>query len=113
MLRYTCYQKNPASHYIYIDLQISDIQTDTLRLHLPVWRPGRYELGNFARNLKKLQLYKSCKINMGSSDPETKSNYSYLQLLCSRIKCWSLLCIRSNAVHQSCALLLVGRGHGI
>ena len=57
MLRYTCYQKNPASHYIYIDLQISDIQTDTLRLHLPVWRPGRYELGNFARNLKKLQVW--------------------------------------------------------
>jgi predicted metalloprotease with PDZ domain len=57
MLRYTLYQKNPASHYIYVDLEIDGVSGDTLELQLPAWRPGRYELGNFARNIKRLEAW--------------------------------------------------------
>lgn len=57
MIHYTFYQKNPASHYIYIDLLVSEINTSTLQLQLPAWRPGRYELGNFAKNIKKLDVF--------------------------------------------------------
>lgn len=57
MLHYTFYQKNPASHYVYIDLVIDNISTAQLHLQLPSWRPGRYELGNFAKNIKRVDVY--------------------------------------------------------
>lgn len=57
MLHYTLFVKNPASHYLYIDLVISGINSKTLNLQLPAWRPGRYELGNFAKNIKKLEVF--------------------------------------------------------
>ncbi len=57
MIKYLFYQKNPASHYIYIDLLIGSINADSLQLQLPAWRPGRYELGNFARNIKRVDVF--------------------------------------------------------
>ncbi|MEI6019818.1 MAG: PDZ domain-containing protein [Bacteroidota bacterium] len=57
MIHYTFYQKNPASHYIYIDMLVNDLQEDTVQLQLPAWRPGRYELGNFAKNIKRLDVW--------------------------------------------------------
>lgn len=57
MVKYLFSQKNPASHYIYIDLFIDSINTDTLHLQLPAWRPGRYELGNFAKNIKRVDAF--------------------------------------------------------
>lgn len=57
MIRYLFSQKNPASHYVYIDLLIDNVKTDVLQLQLPAWRPGRYELGNFAKNIKRVDAF--------------------------------------------------------
>ncbi len=57
MMHYKIYLKNPQSHYIYIDLTISNITTNFIELHLPTWRPGRYELGNFAKNIKRVDAF--------------------------------------------------------
>lgn len=57
MLHYKLYVKNPASHYLYIDLVIDGVNSKTLNLQLPAWRPGRYELGNFAKNIKKFEAF--------------------------------------------------------
>lgn len=57
MIKYTFFQKNPTSHYVYIDMHIENINSDTIQLQLPAWRPGRYELGNFAKNVKKLEAF--------------------------------------------------------
>ena len=57
MMHYKIYLKNPQSHYIYIDLTISNINTPFIELHLPTWRPGRYELGNFAKNIKRVDAF--------------------------------------------------------
>lgn len=57
MIKYLMYQKNPASHYVYIDMFIDSINQDTLQLQLPAWRPGRYELGNFAKNVKRVDVF--------------------------------------------------------
>ncbi len=51
-MHYKFYVKNPAVHYLYIDLIIDNINEDFILLQLPSWRPGRYELGNFAKNIK-------------------------------------------------------------
>jgi len=53
MIHYKLYLKNPNSHYIYVDLIIDKITTSLIELQLPAWRPGRYELVNFAKNIKK------------------------------------------------------------
>ena len=57
MIKYKLFQKNPASHYIYVDLHIDNIKSDTLELQLPAWRPGRYELGSFAKNIKRVDVF--------------------------------------------------------
>jgi predicted metalloprotease with PDZ domain len=57
MLHYKLYLKNPNSHYIYVDLTIDEITTALIELQLPAWRPGRYELGNFAKNIKKVDAF--------------------------------------------------------
>ena len=57
MIKYKLFLKNPASHYIYVDLVIDNIKSDSLQLQLPAWRPGRYELGNFAKNIKRVDAF--------------------------------------------------------
>jgi len=57
MIKYIFFQKNPASHYVYIDMHIENVNSDTLQLQLPSWRPGRYELGNFAKNVKRVEMF--------------------------------------------------------
>lgn len=57
MIRYTLYQKNPSTHYIYIDMVVDGLVPGKLQLQLPAWRPGRYELGNFAKNVKRVDMY--------------------------------------------------------
>ena len=56
-MHYIFYVKNPAVHYLYIDLLIDNVTENELTLQLPAWRPGRYELGNFAKNIKKFDAY--------------------------------------------------------
>ncbi len=90
MITYTFYQKNPASHYIYIDLEIDLVSEAFLNLQLPAWRPGRYELGNFAKNIKRVDVFNDkgetlnyTKLNKDSWQIETlgskkiKVTYSY------------------------------------
>lgn len=59
MIHYSFSQKNPASHYIYVDMVVDSVNSDKLHLHLPAWRPGRYELGNFAKNIKRVEVFNS------------------------------------------------------
>ncbi len=57
MIHYKLHLKNPSSHYIDVDLTINDITSTTIELQLPAWRPGRYELGNFAKNVKHVEVF--------------------------------------------------------
>lgn len=38
-------------------MQINNIDSEEVILELPSWRPGRYELGNFARNIRKWHAF--------------------------------------------------------
>ena len=44
---------NRVSHFAEIELTVHDISGETIEFHLPSWRPGRYELGNFAKNIRQ------------------------------------------------------------
>lgn len=57
MIQYTFFQKNPHAHYVYIDMLVETNAEPFIELQLSSWRPGRYELGNFAKNIKKTEFF--------------------------------------------------------
>lgn len=121
MIRYTFYQKNPASHYIYIDMFVDQLKGGKLQLQLPVWRPGRYELGNFAKNIKRVDVFNEknealpfTKLNKDLWEIETgnsasvKITYSYFANELNAGSCYSDTSqIYVNPVH--CCMYVVGR----
>jgi predicted metalloprotease with PDZ domain len=46
---------DPASHFLTITYSIPDIVTDQIEIQLPAWRPGRYEIQNFAKNIQFIE----------------------------------------------------------
>ncbi|MFN8166951.1 MAG: hypothetical protein U0X76_12525 [Bacteroidia bacterium] len=48
---------NPVTHFAEIEMQISGLDSEEVFFQLPAWRPGRYELGNFARNIRSWKAY--------------------------------------------------------
>ncbi len=45
----------PQTRMLEIEFVIDNVNDDVLKLYLPSWRPGRYELGNFARNIQRME----------------------------------------------------------
>lgn len=64
MPNYTFSIDNPNQQYIRIKAVFPVTQDKTI-VHLPSWRPGRYELGNFAKNVKGFKVLdeKGVKLN--------------------------------------------------
>ncbi|MFN6076415.1 MAG: M61 family metallopeptidase, partial [Fluviicola sp.] len=56
MTHYELSIQNPNQQYIQFKVTISDCQENQV-FHLSKWRPGRYELGNFAKNIKGLKIF--------------------------------------------------------
>lgn len=52
MMKFTYSFRKPGNHFLWVKFQIDNIVDNELILRLPVWRPGRYEFGNFAKNLR-------------------------------------------------------------
>ena len=52
MIQYKLSWQNPTTHYLHIQMTIPEVKGDTLQVQMPAWRPGRYELGNFAKNVQ-------------------------------------------------------------
>lgn len=121
MIKYLMYQKNPASHYVYIDMFIDSINQDTLQLQLPAWRPGRYELGNFAKNVKRVDVFSETnealsykkltkdlwEINT-KGQAKIKVTYSYYAAELNAGACYAdTMQLYINPVH--CCMYIVGR----
>jgi predicted metalloprotease with PDZ domain len=121
MIRYSLYQKNPASHYIYVDMFVDNLTGINLHLQLPAWRPGRYELGNFAKNIKRVDVFNEknealnyTKLNKDLWEIETgksasvKITYSYYANELNAGACFADSSqIYVNPVH--CCMYVVGR----
>lgn len=52
MIHYLVSYTNLLSHFVDITITIENNLQETLYLQLPAWRPGRYELQNFAQKLR-------------------------------------------------------------
>ncbi|KEO72006.1 M61 family metallopeptidase [Anditalea andensis] len=58
-MQYFIHRINPLSQYIQLDLHIYCHKKETIMLQLPAWRPGRYELANYAQKIRKLEVFKT------------------------------------------------------
>lgn len=70
-MNYKLDRSNKDQHYLNIEFKASITEKETL-LQLPAWRPGRYELGNFAKNIQQFEVTdekgKSLKYNKVTKD---------------------------------------------
>lgn len=56
MLHYRISYEYPNLHWLTLELSVDQIEEEVTYLQLPAWRPGRYELGNFAKNIRKFTV---------------------------------------------------------
>jgi len=56
MVKYSFSSENPSQQYISIKATFS-VNSKITKVQLPSWRPGRYELGNFAKNIKGFRIF--------------------------------------------------------
>lgn len=56
-MKYIVSYQKPNNHYIDIEYIIENVSSEKLKVQLPAWRPGRYELGNFAKNIQKWEAF--------------------------------------------------------
>ena len=50
---------NPSRGLLEIEFKIDRIQTNKIEIQLPAWRPGRYELQNFSKNILFIKAFSS------------------------------------------------------
>ena len=57
MAHYLFSYTHPHRHFVDIDMRVEVRGAEKLYFQLPAWRPGRYELGDFSRNVQKWTPY--------------------------------------------------------
>lgn len=50
---YRLIHTEPHRKFLHIELTVRQVNSDRLKLQLPAWRPGRYELAHFAKNVQR------------------------------------------------------------
>jgi predicted metalloprotease with PDZ domain len=58
-MNYKISYTNPNRHFIDVECSIENISLPQIEVQLPSWRPGRYELGNFAKNIQQFRIVNS------------------------------------------------------
>jgi predicted metalloprotease with PDZ domain len=100
-MRYHISRKHPTSQFIQIKLEIICKENEQIQLQLPAWRPGRYELANYAQKIrafevhsKKSELYwkKMSKDLWEFSASEAGNYFIQYEFYCNQMDaggCWS------------------------
>lgn len=57
MIQYTISCPNPASQFLSIQFVVENFDQPELELQLPAWRAGRYQLANYAQNIRFLKAW--------------------------------------------------------
>lgn len=56
MMHYYITSEKPDTHFINVKWTIPNLHQDVLHVQLPSWRPGRYELQNYAKNIRDFSI---------------------------------------------------------
>jgi predicted metalloprotease with PDZ domain len=78
-MKYIVKFNNAERHYINLELVVDTSKVNSLKMQLPAWRPGRYELGNFAKNIKDFSVLSGD----GKIIPFTKKTKDLWQIECA------------------------------
>lgn len=92
---------HPSDHLIHIEMVVNGIESDEILFQLPSWRPGRYELQNFAKNvvnwkatnengeaLAHLKISKDCWKVKAEGAAVIHINYTYYAAQADAGACW-------------------------
>ena len=56
-MHYRVASAQPWSHFLDIEARLENVNTQSVEIQLPAWRPGRYELQNFAKNIQYFAVF--------------------------------------------------------
>lgn len=56
-MNYTVEPLETQTHFIKITGHVPYVHQSVVKLQLPAWRPGRYELANYAKNIRNFKIY--------------------------------------------------------
>jgi predicted metalloprotease with PDZ domain len=48
---------DPHRHFVELEMTVSGLKQEKLQLQLPAWRPGRYQLAHFAKNIQRFEVF--------------------------------------------------------
>ncbi|MEO5642712.1 MAG: PDZ domain-containing protein [Bacteroidia bacterium] len=74
-MKYRISSLHPSSRYIQIEATTDNAGKENIEIQLPSWRPGRYELANFAKNVRNFRAYDSDMREL-KTDKITKDRWS-------------------------------------
>lgn len=57
MIRYTVSYQKPHRQFIDFEAEFPHDGSEKLQIQLPAWRPGRYQLGDFAKNIQRWKAF--------------------------------------------------------
>ncbi|UII33551.1 M61 family peptidase [Fulvivirga ulvae] len=55
-MNYSIHLKNPLTHFFTVKLELDKVNSESVLLELPIWRPGRYEAANYAKNIRGFNI---------------------------------------------------------
>ena len=84
MIQYKISCPNPASQFLQIELRFDCQTQEQIHLQLPAWRAGRYQIANYAQNLRG---FTASNLN-GESIPFTKTSKD----------CWEFLALENTTL---------------
>ncbi len=100
-MKYIFSTPHPSDHLIHVETIVSDFNRDEILFQLPSWRPGRYELQNFAKNilqwravdengesLAHLKITKDCWKVKAEGAKEIHIHYAYYASQADAGSCW-------------------------
>jgi len=76
MIHYKISCSNPASQFVEVELTFQNHANEQVLLQLPAWRAGRYQLANYAQNIRRFQV-KDSKGNLIPFQKLTKDRWGF------------------------------------
>ncbi len=58
-MKYKITQIDSITRFFRVEILLENLHLGTNEIHLPAWRPGRYQIQNFAKFLKKVEAYRN------------------------------------------------------
>ncbi len=85
MIHYRISCPNSASQFLQIELHFSCLANEKVQLQLPAWRAGRYQIANYAQNLRGFTA--------------SNSKGEFLRFTKTTKDCWELIVTEDSLIH--------------